>query len=99
MALKTMSVIQLASGRLVTINAKDFDNNKYALPGEPAKAPVAKAKVEPPIELPPPPETDVDSMLSALSPKAQEKADQKADDLAEEKAEDRAASAPRRRGR
>ena len=72
MALKTMQVIQLVSGRLVTINAKDFDNEKYALPGEPAK----KAPAPPPAPPPPPapapaPAMDVDTMLSALSPKAE----------------------------
>jgi hypothetical protein len=48
--MKTMVVVQRASGRTVTINAKDFNGDLYVLPGEtvPEAAPVEQ--VETPVE-------------------------------------------------
>jgi len=48
--MKTMVVVQKVSGRTVTINAKDFNDDLYAIPGEVIAPPVEEVQVEAPVE-------------------------------------------------
>ena len=68
MGLKTMSVVQLVSGRVVTINAKDFNADLYALVSaqQSARAP-APPSAPPPV---PEPVSPLEELVPAQEPAA-----------------------------